>query len=1023
MDFYSSSFTLPRPFNQSQSQSQPSQSQQPHRQSISSASHQSFLTSHNSTSSIHSIHQSTTTSPNHTHSNNNNNNNNNRSTTSHSNNSLEDSNEHELPTSTPLISRIPSCLPSHPQQHSPTNSIINNTPPTSTTSNHTSSSHHSNLNHSSSDSSLPSIETISRTCVDLMSQHPCLITCHQPNSIKSITPSAYTFHLSGAQSQVMMARGRLLRENPFEVRKVVRMSRTDILEGGTTVRPQMKRKLDEIASVTRAHLSIVGSDGGIGEVDVVIRGEYEAVEQARVRLLVLFDQLISLHSDVCEIDYKLHHIIAGRKRMVIQSIQEETSTNIYFPSALSGGGILGTRNPLLISKQNMIFITGEYFGVQRAREMLFQVSLHKSKCIISRDTALLPRKLDWILMEKLEEIKRIMNDNGTFINFPPIGSQISVISVYGDNVIPIERSIRMLMQLACEFYTANIWLLSTSYNDFFSSTAGSDALNQNEVTRALNVIAADTGAEVVFKGTNSFEVYGTEVEVTTAVNRLLELDLVKPFQAEIRLQVELACEHRDFISGKKNGKLNKIMKGSNVKIKFESFNDYNFLIDLSGSSTAALAGLKLLQEELPAEISFHIPESYHKRIIGVGGKNIQRIMKKYGVYVKFSNADEFNNLGGYVDNHDNVIARTPAKNASNLENLKQSVMELVHPKDKNYITEKISIPRQSHRTLLGEKGIFLHDIETKTGTRFYFPSSESGIENIEIFGPETQLQLAIQMILIHVGLESERRLPVSEDLMKAIRSEDFKRDVIEACKNVNVRVVSQGEEVIIKFSILGLSSSTGGGSGGVNVEWLRNAKARLEKFLVDRKVQVQAESASPEVIGARYVRNRSRTTSSSYSISAFPTPPTPTDVLFPLGSSQTSAHHLGGHHQDFKPFDNPSLHYGGYGAQSNTILPKPVGRIYNHNPAVYGMPGGLGAVGSVGPDWHHTIPRQMVINNERSETAARIQQQQISEQIRRLSARAQSLDLGIVGSGRGAGAVGRHRITQSGSGGGLGLGL
>lgn len=100
------------------------------------------------------------------------------------------------------------------------------------------------------------------------------------------------------------------------------------------------------------------------------------------------------------------------------------------------------------------------------------------------------------------------------------------------------------------------------------------------------------------------------------------------------------------------------MKGSNVKIKFETFNDYNFLIDLSGTASAALAGLPLLQEELPAEMSFHIPEPYHKRIIGVGGKNIQRIMKKYGVYVKFSNAEEFASLGGYADNHDNVIARS-----------------------------------------------------------------------------------------------------------------------------------------------------------------------------------------------------------------------------------------------------------------------------------------------------------------------------------------------------------------------------
>jgi hypothetical protein len=119
------------------------------------------------------------------------------------------------------------------------------------------------------------------------------------------------------------------------------------------------------------------------------------------------------------------------------------------------------------------------------------------------------------------------------------------------------------------------------------------------------------------------------------------------------------------------------MQTTNVKIKFETFNDHNFLIDIAGTDNAVIQGLTLLQEELPAEISFHVPEAYHKRIIGVGGRSIQRIMKKYGVYVKFSNAEEFASLGGYNDNEDNVIARTPAKNAMNLENLKLSVMELV----------------------------------------------------------------------------------------------------------------------------------------------------------------------------------------------------------------------------------------------------------------------------------------------------------------------------------------------------------
>jgi len=207
------------------------------------------------------------------------------------------------------------------------------------------------------------------------------------------------------------------------------------------------------------------------------------------------------------------------------------------------------------------------------------------------------------------------------------------------------------------------------------------------------------------------------------------------------------------------------MQSTNVKIKFETFNDHNFLIDVAGPDSSVLHGLSLLQEELPAEISFHVPEAYHKRIIGVGGRSIQRIMKKYGVYVKFSNAEEFAALGGYNDNDDNVVARTPAKNAINLDNLKQSVMELVNPKvdihpsfssllnafavqDKDYVNETVSIPRRYHRTLLGEKSIFIHDIETKTNSRVRFPDKETASDVVTIFGPESQVQIAAAMLLV-----------------------------------------------------------------------------------------------------------------------------------------------------------------------------------------------------------------------------------------------------------------------------------
>ena len=60
--------------------------------------------------------------------------------------------------------------------------------------------------------------------------------------------------------------------------------------------------------------------------------------------------------------------------------------------------------------------------------------------------------------------------------------------------------------------------------------------------------------------------------------------------------------------------------------------------------------------------------------------HLDRAVQLVSLSATVSNAEEFAAMGGYNDNEDNVIARTPAKNAMNLENLKQSVMELVNPK-------------------------------------------------------------------------------------------------------------------------------------------------------------------------------------------------------------------------------------------------------------------------------------------------------------------------------------------------------
>lgn len=62
--------------------------------------------------------------------------------------------------------------------------------------------------------------------------------------------------------------------------------------------------------------------------------------------------------------------------------------------------------------------------------------------------------------------------------------------------------------------------------------------------------------------------------------------------------------------------------------------------------------------------------------------------------------------------------------------------------------EKVAIPRKYHRILLGDKSIFIHDIENKTNCKFRFPDKETASDVISIFGPESQVHIAATMLLV-----------------------------------------------------------------------------------------------------------------------------------------------------------------------------------------------------------------------------------------------------------------------------------
>ena len=217
----------------------------------------------------------------------------------------------------------------------------------------------------------------------------------------------------------------------------------------------------------------------------------------------------------------------------------------------------------------------------------------------------------------------------------------------------------------------------------------------------------------------------------------------------------------------------------NVQIIFDGFNEYNFYIDVVGSQYEATKnGLDLVEQEMPASISFHVPDQYHKRIIGIGGQHIQRIMKKYSVFVKFSNAMDRGGLGKEDEDVkvDNVICRTPARNAQSLDLVKQEIMDMVEKVDAEFVSETVLINRLYHRELICRLPE-IEDLEKKWNCKIDFPSTEQASDLVSISGPEYQVPQAVDAFLGMVPESHEISFQKFDDLETFFASDGFLNDL------------------------------------------------------------------------------------------------------------------------------------------------------------------------------------------------------------------------------------------------------
>ena len=587
--------------------------------------------------------------------------------------------------------------------------------------------------------------------------------------------------------------------------------------------------MDEIADKTKADIFLLEAKSKRKDSDSIsfnnsldtamdsrlriqVYGDMESSENAKTRLLIMIDQLLQRQVDTIRLELSMHSIISGRHRKNVKMIESATGTAIYFPPlfpTVFGNAPLGA-TPL--RGRDEIIITGETMdNILQAKKRLHDLVITVKTYV--KDVHITTGKVDYILLERIDKIRKIIEANGSYVLLPPLGSNSGVLRVQATDILNAERTIREVMGLAGQFYSASWWVTHPDPSQRQPTPSDIQAM--------LPDICINSGAEITFEKLN-FHINGSDDSVKAAMSIINTLPFVKKAQSTLRVKVELAVEHKEFVSGKKNGKINKIMSQSNVQIVFDGFNEYNFYIDVRGAQYEATKnGLDLVELEMPASISFHVPDQYHKRIIGIGGQHIQRIMKKYSVFVKFSNAMDRGGIGKDDDDIkvDNVICRTPARNADNLELVKQEIMDMVEKVDAEFVSEQVPVDRLYHRELIARMSE-IEDLEKKWNCKITFPGTEQASDIITVSGPEYQVPQAVDEFLGMVPETHEIEFPTSDELHEFLASPEFAKEFAQKLRDQYVvevevqqpRTEKQGDqELTIEKLVLSYTRNNAGG--------------------------------------------------------------------------------------------------------------------------------------------------------------------------------------------------------------------
>lgn len=532
---------------------------------------------------------------------------------------------------------------------------------------------------------------------------------------------------------------------------------------------------------------------------VYIIGDSDDTIFTETRLRILLDNYLNLFVDSVEIPLSLIPLIGGVSFADFRAIAKETGVNIYLPTILPELYSNSRKHDL-----DVIYLSGMQPQVLLAKNFMNDIIEKRKPEILYKNIDVLKYKKDAVLLNYKDDLSSIMYKYGVYIQLAPLGVDESTVHFQGNSSELIERAITDFTSLTNAIFFASIWF----HKDSLTSGSISDhepAELQVTIDELQDFIARISVASNVSiynnQSTSSFEFWGGQEDTLKAIKLFnsYSKQLFKDFKSTMSFKIELGLSYHEFISGKKNGKISKIMNNFKTStINFEPLNEYSLLVELRSIDFADfLNSYDQLQNEFPSEVRFYIPEAFHRQIIGTGGSLIQSIMRKYNVFIKFSNSYDLKNNYKSHTRYDNVIVRCPAKNSSNIPLVKNELNSLlINNENTTFFNTFFKLSRNQYRLFSFDK---IQQIEKKTSTFARFPSTEpTDFAIVEVLGTENHSVNATKLFINELAESYEFKITFSKKF----------HNVINDTHEAFVEKIKIPFKILYNFEIMGTDKKT-----------------------------------------------------------------------------------------------------------------------------------------------------------------------------------------------------------------------